>query len=165
MSTQTRVRAGTPTGGQFAAVLHAESDISLEAAALDGTALDPIAGAWHDAGLTDTDAQEWIDAGFTPPTNVPSRFADWEGTQDIESWIALDMSASYARLLESRGVTAEMAGEHIEAGLTPEGDEVCRECGTIYSTDADGYDGLCPTCADVEYGEPDDSDTEDDTDD
>lgn len=47
-----------------------------------------------------------------------------------------------------------MAGEHIEAGPTPEGDEVCRQCSNIYFTDADGYDGLCPTCADEEYGEP-----------
>lgn len=131
---------------------------------LDADTPDPVASAWHQAGLTDTDAHDWMDAGFSPPTNVPSRLADWDGTQDIESWVDLGMSPSYARLLESRGVTAEMAREHIDAGLTPEGDEVCRQCSTIYSTDADGYDGLYPTCADVEYAEPDDEFDADDTD-
>jgi len=32
----------------------------------------------------------------------------------------------------------------------------CRECGDHYEPNGDGYDGLCPFCADVKYGDDDD---------
>jgi len=34
-------------------------------------------------------------------------------------------------------------------------DLICRECGEQYDDGGDGYDGLCPSCADKEYGKGD----------
>lgn len=45
-----------------------------------------------------------------------------------------------------------------------EGEEICRECGEVFSDEGgDGYDGLCPGCADAIHDE--DEDAEDEADD
>ncbi|MCU6480178.1 hypothetical protein [Arthrobacter sp. A2-55] len=48
------------------------------------------------------------------------------------------------------------------SGLCPDchAETHCRECGEAYNGCGDGYDGLCPDCADVEFGDDDEEDSD-----
>lgn len=47
-----------------------------------------------------------------------------------------------------------VGSDEVEAVDLGDGEETCERCGEAFPSAGDGYDGLCPTCADLDEAEP-----------